>query len=82
VQRAPEFMYVWPAGAPAAQLAYSSNRFQGAHAQLSMFGKLDTHAPFLQALYTEGREQQVRRLDENFQYLGVRSSFSLANFLH
>ena len=49
--------------------------------QLSVLSRLNTHAPFLQALRSEGRQQTSRWLDENFRHIGTRSSFSLARFL-
>jgi NTE family protein len=49
--------------------------------QLPTLSRLNTHAPFLQALRNEGRQQTERWLDENFNHLGKRSSFSLAPFL-
>lgn len=49
--------------------------------QLSTLSRLNTQAPFLQALRSEGRQQTSRWLDENFRHIGTRSSFSLARFL-
>ncbi len=50
--------------------------------RLSTRSKLNTYAPFINALRDEGRNQAEKWIDENFHYLGVRSSYSLANFLH
>lgn len=49
--------------------------------QLTTLSRLNTHAPFLQALRNEGRQQTGRWLDENFAHIGTRSSFNLARFL-
>jgi NTE family protein len=49
--------------------------------QLSTLSKLNTYAPFLQTLHNEGRQQAESWLDENFEHLGVRSSFNLASFM-
>lgn len=57
----------------------ASQEFLG---QLSSLSKLNTQAPFLQALRNEGREQTEQWLDKHFQHIGMRSSFNLAHFLH
>lgn len=49
--------------------------------QLPTLSRLNTHAPFLQALRSEGRQQTERWLDENFRHIGARSSFNLAQYL-
>jgi NTE family protein len=50
--------------------------------RLSTRSKLNTYAPFINALRDEGRNQAEQWIDENFHALGVRSSYSLANFLY
>ena len=49
--------------------------------RLGGHSKLNTHAPFINALRNEGRNQAEQWLDKNFRHLGERSSFSLARFL-
>lgn len=49
--------------------------------RLGGHSKLNTHAPFINALRNEGRNQAELWLDKNFRHLGERSSFSLARFL-
>jgi len=49
--------------------------------RLSGLSKLNTQAPFIQALHNEGRAQADKWLQKNFRHLGVRSSFSLASYL-
>lgn len=49
--------------------------------QLGRQSKMNTQAPFLNALHKEGRNQAEIWLANKFQHLGVRSSFSLAKFL-
>jgi NTE family protein len=49
--------------------------------RLSMRSKLNTQAPFINALRDEGRNQAGVWLQENFQHLGVRSSFNLVRYL-
>jgi NTE family protein len=50
--------------------------------KLGSSSKLNTYAPFINALREEGRTQASGWIDRNFQHLGVRSSFSLARFLY
>jgi NTE family protein len=50
--------------------------------QLNRLSRLNTHAPFLQALRSEGRQRTAKWLDANFAHIGVRSSYNLAQFLH
>jgi NTE family protein len=49
--------------------------------RLNDLSKLNTQAPFIQALHAEGRLQAEKWLQENFHHLGVRSSFDLAHYL-
>lgn len=49
--------------------------------RLSGRSKLNTQVPFINALRNEGRNHAEQWLDQNFQHLGVRSSFRLAQFL-
>lgn len=49
--------------------------------RLNGLSKLNTQAPFINALRNEGRNQAEQWLQENFQHLGVRSSFNLARYL-
>jgi NTE family protein len=49
--------------------------------RLSTLSKLNTHAPFLHGLRNEGRNRAEQWLDENFDQLGLKSSFNLAQFL-
>jgi len=49
--------------------------------RLSGLSKLNTQAPFIEALRNEGKAQADAWLQENFQHLGVRSSFNLTRFL-
>lgn len=49
--------------------------------QLTTLSRLNTHAPFLQALRNEGRARAEAWLDSHFHHIGVRSSFNLAQFL-
>jgi NTE family protein len=49
--------------------------------KLSGLSKLNTQAPFINALRNEGRIQGERWLQENFHHLGVRSSFNPARYL-
>jgi NTE family protein len=46
--------------------------------QLSMHSKLNAHPAFINGLHDEGRMRAGAWLEENFEQLGVRSSFSLA----
>lgn len=50
--------------------------------RLSGLSKLNTQAPFIQALRDEGRNQAGQWLLENFEHLGMRSSFNLGRYLH
>jgi NTE family protein len=43
--------------------------------RLSRYSKLNAHPAFINSLYDEGRQRAEVWLDENFQTLGVRSSF-------
>jgi NTE family protein len=47
--------------------------------ELEPLSKLDTHASFIKALYEEGRTQAHRWLQRDYQSIGVRSSFALAD---
>ncbi|TCS36094.1 NTE family protein [Paucimonas lemoignei] len=49
--------------------------------QLPTLSRLNTKAPFLQALRSEGRAQAEAWLKQHFHHIGVRSSFNLAQFL-
>ena len=44
---------------------------------LEPLSKLDTHASFLNALFSEGRTRAQEWLDANYRHIGVRSSFRL-----
>ncbi len=58
--------------------AVASPEFMG---KLTTISRMNTQAPFLEALRNEGRQQTARWLDENFAHIGKRSSFSLTPFL-
>lgn len=49
--------------------------------RLSDLSKLNTQAPFIQALRDEGRNQADQWLQEKSRHLGVRSSFNLSRYL-
>jgi len=49
--------------------------------RLDGLSKLNTQAPFINALREEGRKQADRWLDEHFRHLGVLSSFDLTQYL-
>lgn len=49
--------------------------------RLSGLSKLNTQAPFIEALRDEGRAQADKWLQENYRHLGVRSSFDLSRYL-
>jgi NTE family protein len=49
--------------------------------ELEPLSKLDTHASFIKALYEEGRTQAHRWLQRDYQSIGVRSSFALADHI-
>lgn len=49
--------------------------------RLNGLSKLNTQAPFINALHIEGRKQAEQWLQENFKHLGVRSSFDLARYI-
>jgi NTE family protein len=49
---------------------------------LEPLSKLDTHASFIKALYEEGRTSAHAWLEANFHFIGVRSSFALADHLY
>jgi len=50
--------------------------------ELEPLSKLDTHASFIKALYQEGRASAHAWLERNYQCIGVRSSFALAEHLY
>lgn len=50
--------------------------------ELEPLSKLDTHASFIKALYEEGRTSASTWLKRNYQCIGVRSSFTLAEHLY
>lgn len=49
--------------------------------ELGTLSKLDTQSAFITALRDEGRSRTDAWLGKNFQLIGVRSSFTLANHL-
>ena len=49
--------------------------------QLSTLSKLNNHPAFINALHDEGRRRAGMWIDENFRFLGRRSSFDVATFL-
>jgi NTE family protein len=55
---------------------------QALMSELEPLSKLDTHASFIKALYEEGRTHAHAWLETNYQHIGVRSSFALADHLY
>lgn len=50
--------------------------------QLSALSNLNVHSSFIHALRDEGSSRAETWLEKNFQFIGVRSSFSLDRLLH